>query len=334
MVYVAAIRNAEQNKHAGADKDFNDAKAQYVQALLDSRKKEEELYADGKDKMAACVYGDDNKVDQIIADALNELHPVGEKFIPCIEAFEAAKEAYLKQKTEAGNANAEKCREAIKEAKKQPEILADMLQTGLMDRKNIWQVKTKIEEGDAIVKETENLMDSLYGEIEKWAAVEVLKSSGEASRSELRSQASKIVDMKTEPLKVAYGHYQDAYNLTEDAVVKRDCQNKMHALDDALQGYNDMVMDVVNNEIYKVDSNKKAEIEDVLRIYHDFSTKIESLAKKMELDSTEVNREPGKAGERLDGLMTLLHSHWERDCSLRLQLHVALDQTFTNENMP
>ena len=78
MTYVGAIRAAERNKHEGspnlrhpnvwtliltltltltttllgADKLLNDAKAQYVQALLDSRNKEEELYADGKDSDA------------------------------------------------------------------------------------------------------------------------------------------------------------------------------------------------------------------------------------------------------------------------------------------
>ena len=36
--------------------------------------------------MRACVYGDDNKVDEIIADELNKLTPVGENFISCIEA--------------------------------------------------------------------------------------------------------------------------------------------------------------------------------------------------------------------------------------------------------
>ena len=142
------------------------------------------------------------------------------------------------------------------------------------------------------------------------------------------------MDMKAEPLKVAYGHYQDAYNLTTDAVIKRDCQNKMHALDDTLRRYNDAVMDVVNQEIYKVDSTKKAEIEDVLRIYHDFSTRIESLAKKMDIPATDCDRTPGAAEARLEGIMKMINAHWERDCSLRLQLHIALDQTFTNEDMP
>ena len=78
MTYVGAIRAAEKNKHegssnfrqanlwtmiptltltltatlVGADKLLDDAKAQYVQALLESRNKEEELYSDGKDSDA------------------------------------------------------------------------------------------------------------------------------------------------------------------------------------------------------------------------------------------------------------------------------------------
>ena len=42
----------------------------------------------------------------------------------------------------------------------------------------------------------------------------------------------------------------------------------------------------------------------------------------------------GVAEERLAEILSLINKDWERDCTLRWQLHVALDQTFTNEVMP
>jgi len=129
--------------------------------------------------------------------------------------------------------------------------------------------------------------------------------------------------------------YAKAHDLTEDSVIKRECLSKIHNIDGVLEGYEDQVREVVNAEIYKEDANKKAGNEDVLKIYHEFSQRVEGLAKKLDaLPTGDVPRTPGVAEERLAAILALVNKDWERDLTLRWQLHVGLDQTFTNEVMP
>ena len=213
MCYVGAIRNADAHKVDGAEKLFNDAQAKYVQALLDARQKEDELYAGAKTKIRECAYGEGNEVDSIIADAINAMAPATDKFIECKSDFDQARTEFLAMKTEPANQRADDCRKAGNEAIAQPPLLADMLQQGLLSQKERWSVRAEIEEGDAIVAETDKIMDGLVSQIGDWAKEEVVKSSGEDARASLREKARDILHTKAEPLLEAKDHYKKAHDL-------------------------------------------------------------------------------------------------------------------------
>jgi uncharacterized protein YfkK (UPF0435 family) len=334
MTYVAAIRNAVSHADDGADKLFNDANGLYVQALLDGRTTEEDLFQDAKSKIRYSVYGDDNEVDVIIADAIRGLSGCNERFIATKEAFEHALETYLAMNSEQGAEMSQMCREKIADTIKQSDILTKKLRDGLLHEKLLWKIKVEIEEGDIIVAEIDSVMDGLVSQIAQWAETEVAKTRGEDERVDLKNKATAIVEKKAEPLMAAKAHYQAAYDLTVDAVIKRQCTKKIEEIQDILDVYNQQALDVVNAAIFDNESNKKAEAEDILNIYHDFSQRIDSLSQKKKLEDAELSRVPGVADARLETILRRISSDYKRAKSLREQLHIAFDETFTIERLP
>jgi len=334
MTYIAAIKNAAAKQGSGADKLFDDANALYVQALLDGRTKEDDLFHTARDAIKDCVYGDNNKVDDIIAEAINGLDATNESFIPPIDKFGQAQEQFEAFKTEEGAEKADACKAKAAEARRQPEILRTRLQEGLIEEKNRWLVKVEIEEGDMIISEVDELMDGLTSQIQTWAADEIAKCSGEDERYELKNKAKAIVQMKAQPLIAAKEHYQIAHGLNTDVPVKLQLLNKIAAVDDIIDDYEQRVVNLVNSAIFKADEDKAADTEDILRIYHEFSKKIDSLQKKMELEDIDVPRAPGMAETRLAGIMAAIDIDYQRDITLREKLHIALDETFTIEKLP
>jgi len=122
--------------------------------------------------------------------------------------------------------------------------------------------------------------------------------------------------------------------LTDDPQVRLQAVQKIDALDMILQGYHQQVEDAVNAAIFEHDSNKKAEAEDILTIYHDFACRVKSLQEKSESEKTEVARDPGAAEAWLQNVMEEIQKDYRRDCDLRAQLHAALDETYTTEGLP
>lgn len=334
MVYIGAIKNAVAQQEDGADKLFNEANAMYVQALLEGRTAEEEIYSHTKEQIQSCMYGGDNNVDELIADALNQLALTSEKFITARQAFDSAKETYLSSKTKEGNEMASKCQDKSAAAVAQPSVLHKSLQEGLLALKMQWQIQVEVEEGDAIVGEVDALMDGLVSHIGTWAEEEVHNNTGEDFRAKLKSQAKAFVTKKAEPLLAAKEHYKKAYQLSSDSAVKRQMVKKIEAIDDIIDGYNSQVLDVVNTAIFNNDKNKKSEAEDILKIYHQFSQRIDALAQKMDLPDAPLSKEPGVAAARLAIIKQRINDAFARDCNLREQLHAAVDQTYTEEQLP
>jgi len=233
-----------------------------------------------------------------------------------------------------GNENAAKCKDKENDCISQPDSMRNELQDELEKLKNAWAIKAGFEEAERIKDKTAEDLESMLKELNSWAVSEVPKCTSEGDYSKLLDNAMNIMKEKSKPFDDARNLCDKVAHFSDDDAVADEAANKKSAIDDLEDEYQGRVQELISKAIKDHEANKDTSEDDVLKIYHDFSTRCEGLVKKLSVPSSEADKTPGKAQERLDGLMRLVKMHLQRDLNLRQQLHIEIDETFTQEGLP
>jgi len=335
QTYLATVKNASKKAEGDeATKLLNSANAYYAQAVSEGHNKVKELLDTAETQMGYMIYDNPDGVDEIIAKTLNDLDAINPKFIIAKDTYGKAKDAFVKQKTKEGNENAAKCKDKENDCISQPDSMRNELQDELEKLKNAWAIKAGFEEAERIKDKTAEDLESMLKELNSWAVSEVPKCTSEGDYSKLLDNAMNIMKEKSKPFDDARNLCDKVAHFSDDDAVADEAANKKSAIDDLEDEYQGRVQELISKAIKDHEANKDTSEDDVLKIYHDFSTRCEGLVKKLSVPSSEADKTPGKAQERLDGLMRLVKMHLQRDLNLRQQLHIEIDETFTQEGLP
>merc|ERR1712167_175736 len=110
---------------------------------------------------------------------------------------------------------------------------------------------------------------------------------------------------------------------------KRTVKRRIAEVDDLMDEYKQQWLAILSDVIMASEAEKKTAADDLVKIYHDYSVRIETSIKKAIVNDAGVPRQPGEAEARLQGILALMKEKLDRDASLRKQLPEGLDDVYT-----
>merc|ERR1712166_1171130 len=239
------------------------------------------------------------QVDTLIAEALTNLYdPAEEKFAQVHDIYVQAIEKFQDVDGNQAQPRIDDVTEAIRKSDKVPLDYRSELYDELMECSKEWKRNALLREGKYVVGVTEEDLSSYFDLIRDYIAKE---------------------------------YYGEAKNLCEKDLDKLVVDTCVSDAEHVLDKYNQEVSDYLMNQYSEVASNQEQSQEDMLAMYHQFSLlcgdEIRQLrpTNQVEVGPDTAPRRKGAAAYRLEELLEVVKKSYERDCSLRRELHIGTD---------
>jgi len=351
VMYVNAIKNAAELETAPVAKNntaeegedlFAKANALKARYTAETKDHMEEIIKATTWQFGRIKADDRAQVDTLIAEALTNLYdPAEEKFAQVHDIYVQAIEKFQDVDGNQAQPRIDDVTEAIRKSDKVPLDYRSELYDELMECSKEWKRNALLREGKYVVGVTEEDLSSYFDLIRDYIDKELPKCNNAQDRIELEKSAKTMVLNKGGPgIDIAKEYYGEAKNLCEKDLDKLVVDTCVSDAEHVLDKYNQEVSDYLMNQYSEVASNQEQSQEDMLAMYHQFSLlcgdEIRQLrpTNQVEVGPDTAPRRKGAAAYRLEELLEVVKKSYERDCSLRRELHIGTDGLFDHEKLP
>jgi len=351
MTYVAAIKNAvakyethklemaEAEKNANlmhkmnGDKLYEEGMSKMLSARTDSEDALLDVTQNAQTKLDEAGLEDDD-FDRIKSEAEEDLAQVTSRFDLAIAKFEAAKEEYGLVDDADMSDEVMKCDDRIRECHEFVENLQINLKKSLDDMIADARGNVKMEEGHEALMDTMTESGAELVSIIEDARVKIQKSKNEQERIDIVNDArDRVVRAQAR-----FGVVKDVYKEAEDLFVSEDKKVEARNAQDDCDQYAEELMAQfdfgIEEALAAAGENDDLSETDLLAIYHAFSLEVESFALEEDVADAGLEREPGKARNRLNQIMKMLKDHKSQTDKIRQKVIDSVNATFEVEGYP
>jgi len=350
-MYVSSIRNAmDKTPKDNSSSAQAEAEALLEQANALSARYSRETSEDSAKAFTTTVvefskitYHQKDTIPVIIGDTVDHVyHTSDEHFQEAHALYEQAIEKFGEVPGNACQDRIEVCEDSMRKSDKLPLKYRQELYDKLNDAAKQWERNALMGEGEYVFHDTCTETDTYMESVYRYVDESLPACEDEEARQNVKKNAIKMVEDKASPgFDLAKRHYNDAKDLCDETKDKVIVDNKVRDVNNKLDNYRTEVSDYVTTKINEIYETNESTNEDLLTIYHEFSTTcaqyIQCLRPVGQVDNfgeRQVNRQKGAEQYRLEKLLEIVRKSHARDCELRKKLHVGTDQIFDAEGLP
>jgi hypothetical protein len=273
--------------------------------------------------------------ERIVAEAKEDLADVTARFDLAVDKFEAAKKEYGLVEDADMSEQMTACTDRIRECHEFVENLQLDLKHKLDDLVADAKGRSKMEEGHEELmtvmtesgKELADLLDDARTKIQKSKSEQERIDIVNSARDRLGRAQAKFGEVKD-----IYKEAEDLFSTEERKVEAREAQDDCDRYASELMGQFDFG---IEEALAGAGENDDLSDTDLLAIYHAFSLEVEAFALQDDgLVDPGIEREPGKARNRLNQIMKLLKEHKSQTDKIREKVIASVTATFDAEGYP